>query len=389
MIDLFSKFEAKASGVVSIAPLIGAALIGGGFGAQLSGTSLGGGQSGPNWDAYLAQDPGLMQEFNRVNSEGRYLQGMGITTPQQFAEWHYNTKGASEGRQVPQYEQPAQQQAPQAQDPALSQTAAPVNTSFGQQLDGGTQYGQYTPQTLRPVVPDRPALTPAPVYVPPALRESSVSQAAFEASPDYAIAQAAIDQDSNRAIANRAALGSLDSGAAQKELQRIGLTDTLSVGYNPFRQFTAGRDDAANASNLNNAQFGANLANSQWGTTNSFNQQGYNSDRAFGQDLFNIDRTNYQSQQNQRLSNLFAVAGLGQGANSSNIAAGSNYANSAGQGLLSTAAAQGNAGLAGAGLIGGAIQNAGQGFGNALANYYGGQTGQNSLYSQNGLAGLY
>lgn len=49
---------------------------------------------GTNWDSYLQANPDVAAEWQRIQGEGRFA------TPQEFAEWHYNTYGRAEGRPV-------------------------------------------------------------------------------------------------------------------------------------------------------------------------------------------------------------------------------------------------------------------------------------------------
>lgn len=53
------------------------------------------GEGMPDWNGYLQANPDVAQEFSRIQGEGRF------STPQEFAEWHYNNFGKNEGRTVP------------------------------------------------------------------------------------------------------------------------------------------------------------------------------------------------------------------------------------------------------------------------------------------------
>ena len=48
------------------------------------------------WDSYLALRPDVMAEFKRL-SPNNLRNNYGITTPQEFAKWHYSNKGIGEG----------------------------------------------------------------------------------------------------------------------------------------------------------------------------------------------------------------------------------------------------------------------------------------------------
>lgn len=104
------------------------------------------------------------------------------------------------------------------------------------------------------------------------------------------------------------------------------------------------------------SQFGYNAMTQQNSQANQFNQQNFNTDRAYNAD-----------QQQQGTSNLFALSGLGASATGANNNAIANTANNNSNALFSNAATQGNASLAAAGQTNNAI-NTGV---NALSYYYG------------------
>jgi len=87
-------------------------------------------QTGPDWNAYLQSNPDVMQAWAQA-SKTPHLRNMGITTPQQWAEYHYNTAGKAEGRNMgaPQAQQP-QTQAPQTQAPTTG-TESPTGPTEG------------------------------------------------------------------------------------------------------------------------------------------------------------------------------------------------------------------------------------------------------------------
>lgn len=90
--------------------------------------SLAGSSAGqPDWDAYLQANPDVMAEYQKVNGPGLgYFLGLGGSphdgglTPQQFAQWHYNTKGQSEGRQLSMIGAAPAAAAPAAADPTAA-----------------------------------------------------------------------------------------------------------------------------------------------------------------------------------------------------------------------------------------------------------------------------
>jgi len=114
---------------------------------------------------------------------------------------------------------------------------------------------------------------------------------------------------------------------------------TASPGY----QFSLKQgQDAINAANSasGNQVSGAGLAalsNYNIGSANQEYQQAFE---------------NYQQQQNNQFGRLSQIAGMGAGANSAMGAAGTNFANAAGNNMMGAANAAGAAGIAGASAIG-------------------------------------
>lgn len=138
----------------------------------------------------------------------------------------------------------------------------------------------------------------------------------------------------------------------QNQFRDTAAINAAQFGYNALTNQNQFRDTAA----INAAQFGYNALTNQNNATNQYNQQGFNTDRAFTAD-----------QQQQGTNNLFSLAGMGaSAANASNSAVGANAANTS-NALFSNAAAQGNAALASAGQVNNAI-NTGT---NALTWYLG------------------
>lgn len=123
-------------------------------------------------------------------------------------------------------------------------------------------------------------------------------------------------------------------------------------GYNALADQNRFKDTLATDA----SQFGFNALTQQNNQANQFNQQNFNSDRAFNAD-----------QQQQGTSNLFALSGLGASATNNNNSAIANTANNNSNALFSNAATQGNASLAAAGQTNNAISNGV----NALSYYYG------------------
>lgn len=259
-----------------------------------------------------------------------------------WAKYHYETYGKNEGRTLP---VPAAVQG-EAKRPAIVSTP-----------------GYQAPQ-----------ITQTPGYQAPNISPLDVSLDKYQKAPDYEWQQTEARRGT---LAGASATGALNSGAAAKALQDR--AQQIAYGdYTNWRNYTTGQYNTdrstavqqaqfgynaladqnkfTNSANIDASQFGYNALSSQNNATNQYNQQNFNTDRAFGAD-----------QTQQQTNNVFALAGMGAaatGQNNANI--GANASNNA-NALFSNASAQGNAALAGAGQTNNLI---GQGV-NALGYYYG------------------
>lgn len=304
---------------------------------------------------YLQQNPDVAKGFQQAKANG--YRGNETT----FADEHFEQYGKGEGRVMPEVKPgaPAQDgparpelvQTPAYQAPTLSQTPA------------------YQAPTMER--PDSPAL--------------DVSLGSYEKAPDYEWQQSEARRGT---LAGAAATGSLRSGAAAKALQdraqqiaygdytnwrnfttgqyntdraradqnfnadRNALTQNAQFGYNALTDQNRFKDSAA----IDASQYGFNALTQQNNQTNQYQQQAFNTDRAFTAD-----------QKQQGVNNLFTLAGNGVSATAGNNAAISSTANNNTNALFSNAATQGNAALATAGQTQGVI---GQGV-NALSSYLG------------------
>lgn len=181
-------------------------------------------QSGSNWDAYLQANPDVMQAWASA-SQTPHLKSMGITTPQQWAEYHYNTAGKAEGRELPQY----QPQNVFAQGTGQQGTAQPANVTDQSQTTPTSDVGPMT-ETLRQ-------------------------------TPGYQFLQ----DEATRSVENSfASRGKLMSGAAMTALQdrAMGLADNTyqQAVNNNFNLANLGMGSAAQMQSAGNV-FAANAGN--------------------------------------------------------------------------------------------------------------------------------
>lgn len=347
--------------------------------AQTPGASPGvpvsaaqGGGFDPN--AYGAMNADLGQYYN-ANAGNRDFVAR-FPTPTAFYDWHYNQGGGRDeiaaGTRAPL--QSAQAPPPTAAEPIPAATPTPTPTTPAI-VD---EQGSYTVE--RPAIPDAPTYTP-PTYRETAIAPLDVGLDKYTKSPDYEFQQS---EGNRNILANAAATGALESGAALKALQKFG--QDLAMGdygqwrdyttgqYNQDRGFTANRDDAANAFAGAQAQNTFNAATGAYQYKNSLAQGAYDADRGYATNRYDT-----------RTNNLLSLAGYGQNAsNASSNAVGQN-ANALSNLYLTNASTQGNAGMASAGQLN---QSLGTGV-NALAYYYGNKTPSGGGSSLSGLEGLY
>jgi hypothetical protein len=315
-------------------------------GAASSGAPAGGSAAQPGFDvgafesAISQVNPGIIQEANRVVADGEF------PSKEAYYQWHDQQFPNEVRPYLSQFATtPAAAPATNTQAPATTQpTGTPLPGSAGS-VDAN---GAYTVA--------RPEIAPAPTYRETSIAPLDVGLDKYQQSPDYNFQ---LDQGNKNILANASATGGLESGAALKALQTFG--QNLAMGdygqwrdyttgqYNNDRAFTANRDDAANAFNTNQYQYGTTLQ-----------QNAYNSDRDYSSNR-------YDTQTNA----LMSLAGYGQNATGqSNNALASNASNIA-NGYFSNANNQGNAALAGAGQANNLLAQGG----NALAYYYGNGNG--------------
>lgn len=76
------------------------ALMGIGGGAASGAGGYGQTPGAPDWNAYLQANPDLQSAYPNMIRQPHY-KNMGIDTPEEFAQYHYETFGKGEGRQLP------------------------------------------------------------------------------------------------------------------------------------------------------------------------------------------------------------------------------------------------------------------------------------------------
>ena len=209
---------------------------------------------------YLAANPDVAAEFAKPQVAAQFG-----NDPNSYAAWHYNNFGAREGRTAPgmamagqvqtPYETAPQAQAPQPMEQRLTgvpgqeammgmETAAPRMAAISPEGEvSGVSMAPRADQTLQMAPAQPPAMGQPPAAQPGqpmpggmpanAPAGSDPRFASFFASPDY---QYRLQQGSQNVLAQRAAMGGLESGAAMRELQNVGQQEASAEYGNYFER---------------------------------------------------------------------------------------------------------------------------------------------------------
>jgi hypothetical protein len=218
-------------------------------------------QTGPtrrDFSTYLSQNPDLMAEFNKPG-----VQQMFGGDPAAYAQWHYENFGREEGRQLPGMTANVQTitAAPEQFTGEIQQPAQMEGRIMG--LPGDMAMGQQQAlPTINAPISTQTAPQPAPEQAAPqqpmgqAPAGSDPRFASFFASPDY---QYRLQQGTQNVLANRAAMGGLESGAAMRELQNVGQQEAAAEYGNYFNRLATLAGYGTSAANQQ-AQAGQNYA---------------------------------------------------------------------------------------------------------------------------------
>lgn len=203
-------------------------------------------QSGNNWDAYLQANPDVMQAWASA-SQTPHLKNMGITTPQQWAEYHYNTAGKAEGRQIEQYQPTNVFSQPQTTQPVET----PQKTTVTDQSEPANDVGPMT-ETLRQTpgyqfLQDEAARSVENSF---ASRGKLLSGAAMTALQDRAMGLA--DQTYQQSVNNNFQLANLGMGSAA-QIQSAGNVFANNANTAYGNMGNAAANSAINQANAWNA----------------------------------------------------------------------------------------------------------------------------------------
>ena len=298
------------------------------------------GLSGPapqpqsDWDRYLRENEDVLHWAQASKQAGD------PRSMEELAQLHYDTFGKNEGRLL-------ENQSPYGQQPTFTRPefgqAAPTMGSYGSRPMADSYFKDFQN---------------SPGYqniLNEALR--AVNAGSATAGKFYS---------GNRAIAlqNRAAgLADQDYGDWWNRQNTLYQTDLSQ--YNMDRGF---------------AQQNYNTALQQYNVNRNVLNQNFESDRAYGTDVFNNNRNFYTNRQDTATNDLFRLAGLGQASANATGAAGQSYANSASNLLANGAANQADYYQQRAATNAGAVNNI-AGIGSNLLAGYGMSQGANTNIS--------
>lgn len=207
--------------------------------------------------AYLAANPDVMAEYQRL-SPNNLANNYGITTPEQFAEWHYQTSGQREGR------------------------------TWGEPAQAGTT--------------SAPTASATYAYDPTAPGGYDITAENYRASPGY---DYRVSEGLKAVNTGAAAAGKLMSGQRLKALQTRG-DNIADQDFTDWRNYTAGRYDQNTNNLMTMAGFGptataatasagqaaaANTGNLMTGAANAQANGQINSANAWNNGLNNIMTT--------------------------------------------------------------------------------------------------
>jgi hypothetical protein len=246
----------------------------------------------PDYAGYLQGKPDVAAEFTRLQGfpEGQaHLQSLGVTTPEQFGEYHYNTFGKAEGQHLP---TKAAQAPAQMQDPMAS---APQR-----------------PQAMQAPDSARPQDMAAPDYGDAPGLDGFFQN--FEADPGYQFRQTEALRGVNAASAAR---GKLRSGDAVKALAGRS-SDLASQEYGNWfarqmqkYQATRSAYDTDRNFSANQYQYGQNRQDKHFADDRAYDTSMWQVGTQRGDQNFETDRAYADSRGDTQTNNLFRLTGVG------------------------------------------------------------------------------
>jgi hypothetical protein len=311
-------------------------------------------------------------EFQQEMQSGT-LAGMGISTPEQFAQWHYQNYGQAEGRQAPETVQ------------AQAQPAAPDGSSYGPQV-GQRQTFTRTDAGPTPTF-NRPTDTARPAYTRPTDAGFKFGMDEYVQTPGFNFQQ---ERGMGALKSDKTFNGLLRSGAALKgaldfsqNLAMRDFTGERAFAYGQFsddrnrqdnifsqdRAYGTGAFEADRARQDGNFESDRGYGADMFLANRSRNDNIFSQDRAYGTGIYDADRGYATDRFDTRTNNLLSVSN--QGLSGANALAGvsTNYVNGVSGNNNTQAGITANAALAGAGSTNALIGDAMYAFGRRGSSY--------------------
>lgn len=289
--------------------------------------------------AYLAANPDVMAEYqnivSRADPNSPWFAEHGLSSPEAFAQWHYDNYGVNENRQgVPQAQPVSQVQTPAT--PSQTPTQAPANPdgSFNPTSYNGAP-GNGMPDYMNTPRPDFGA---APTFTRPQDMQAPgerdyLDPSKFTVDPGY---QFRLSEGINAVNAGAAARGKLRSGDAAMAIQQRG-EGLANQGYQEWfarqkslldgaRQMYQYGQNRLDNNFQNDRAYGTGL----WENQRNFANNNFDADREFQTNQFRDARDYATNRYDTNTQNLFGLTRIGLQAAGNVSGAGGDYAANAG-----------------------------------------------------------
>lgn len=286
-------------------------------------------QGGPDWNAYLAANPDVLQWAQSGHGDPNIP--IEQQTLEQRAAYHFRNSGQAEGRQVPVIapQAPAAPTMTGGPAPGYNDPTAPGGYAVGSRPDPGPAPAGY-------VAPERATFGPAPSL--------DLSLGSFRTSPDF---EFRVQQGNRMLDAQASRAGGRFSGSRLKAAQTFG-QNLADAEYTDWRDAQT-RQYAMALDQFNRDRSRGDLIYSEdrgfgYGMTRDARGD-YETDRARSDGLYADDRGFAAGRYDQRNQTLLNLAGFGTGANASNTSAAQSFAQNNANLAMTGARARGDAAI--------------------------------------------
>lgn len=321
----------------------------------LSSGSTSGSAGGQDWSAYLQAYPDVAAEYEQEAAMGT-MAAMGISSPEEFAQWHYQNYGQAEGRQV-------------------STTAATQ-----------TQPAQTGEEQLQATVGERPTYERTeyearPEYTRTEYEPLDVGIDQYVQSPDYEFQQ---ERGMDALKSDKTLSGALRSGAATKSA--LEFSQNLALGdYDQWRSYATNQYNTDRSRSDQIYESDRTYGSDVYAADRARSDGIYADDRAYGTSVYDADRNYATSRTDTQTNALMGLAGQGLSAANGLAGVGTSYANATSANNNTAATTTANAALSAAGTVNALAGDLAYAYGRKGSSY---GSSTNAL-NYSGLSGLY